>query len=410
MVVGTQAEARVDYAFRRRVAPNHTMTHALNFALRKVVSAEVDQKGSSVTDEKLRFDFNAKKALTPQQLLKVEKLLNELVHAGIDVSTQMVPLDEARGINGLRAVFGETYPDPVRVVSVGQAVGDLLASPSSPEWMDNSIEFCGGTHLQNTRDAVACCLVEEAAVAKGIRRISAITGPGAQRALQEGARLQSRLGVIASMLSRCGDSNDAAASASTAAASLAEVEVAATEFRVGLDATVMSTGLKSVLRGEAEQLQRAIMAKRNEAFLSGFAASMQAPLEEARVLRAQGQTTAVLRLDIGCDAKAVKRATSELQKAAPGLSFLAVSSDGDKVAVFAALAVEGSDERAGDSQDTATATADADALDAGAWVKAAVGPLGGRGGGRANAAQGTISAADPAVVEQALELARGYLQ
>ena len=208
IVVGTQAEARVDYAFRRRVAPNHTMTHALNFALRKVVSAEVDQKGSSVTDEKLRFDFNAKKALTPQQLLEVEKLLNELVQAGVDVSTQMVPLDEAKSINGLRAVFGETYPDPVRVVSVGQAVGDLLASPSSPEWMDNSIEFCGGTHLQNTRDAVACCLVEEAAVAKGIRRISAITGPAAERALQEGVRLQSRLEAIAAMLSRCDDDSN----------------------------------------------------------------------------------------------------------------------------------------------------------------------------------------------------------
>ena len=81
----------------------------------------------------------------------------------------MVPLDEARGINGLRAVFGETYPrSSVRVVSVGASVDSVLADPDSSEWLENSIEFCGGTHLSNTKEALACCLVEETAVAKGI--------------------------------------------------------------------------------------------------------------------------------------------------------------------------------------------------------------------------------------------------
>jgi Threonyl and Alanyl tRNA synthetase second additional domain len=104
--------------------------------------------------------------------------------------TQVVPLEQAKAISGLRAVFGEAYPDPVRVVSVGQPVSAMLADPSSALWGESSVEFCGGTHLTNTAEAQAFVIVEESAVAKGVRRISAVTGQPALAALAEGtARL-----------------------------------------------------------------------------------------------------------------------------------------------------------------------------------------------------------------------------
>ena len=101
-----------------------------------------------------------------------------------------MPLEQAKAISGLRAVFGEAYPDPVRVVSVGQPVSAMLADPSSALWGESSVEFCGGTHLTNTAEAQAFVIVEESAVAKGVRRISAVTGQPALAALAEGTCLR----------------------------------------------------------------------------------------------------------------------------------------------------------------------------------------------------------------------------
>ena len=106
----------------RKVAPNHTMTHVLNYALRKTLGGEVDQKGSLVSDEKFRFDFSWGRAVNSDELSSVEAIVNEAVKAELTVHTEVVALKDALAVQGLRAVFGETYPDPVRVVSVGPKV------------------------------------------------------------------------------------------------------------------------------------------------------------------------------------------------------------------------------------------------------------------------------------------------
>ena len=168
--------AKVDYTRRRKVAPNHTMTHVLNYALREVLGNEVEQKGSSVNDEKFRFDFSWNKVMSTDELKKVESIVNEVIKSNMEVSTEVVSLQDAMTISGLRAVFGETYPDPVRVVSIGQKVSDLLSDPKKSTWMEHSIEFCGGTHITRTIEAEAFVIVDETAVAKGIRRVSGVTG------------------------------------------------------------------------------------------------------------------------------------------------------------------------------------------------------------------------------------------
>lgn len=182
VAVGATTVPSVDYERRRRVAPNHTMTHILNFALRQVLGNDVSQKGSLVNDDKLRFDFSHKKAMTPAQIHDVEAIVQESVRKGLPVYTQVMPLEDAKRIHGLQAVFGEVYPDPVRVVSVEHDIDDIRLDLENEQWSANSKEFCGGNHLSNTAEAEAFALIEETAVAKGIRRIVGVTRGAARQA------------------------------------------------------------------------------------------------------------------------------------------------------------------------------------------------------------------------------------
>lgn len=172
---------------------NHTGTHILNFALRKVLGENVDQKGSLVAPEKLRFDFSFKSALTTPQLAETEKICNEMIAKNDPVFSKEVPLPVAKAIHGLRAVFGETYPDPVRVVSVGYDVDEVTSDVSNPKWATTSIEFCGGTHVAKTGDIKRFAILEESGIAKGIRRIVAVTGEEAQAADRLAKSFESRL-------------------------------------------------------------------------------------------------------------------------------------------------------------------------------------------------------------------------
>lgn len=170
-VIATYDELR-----RWPIRNNHTGTHVLNYALREVLGDGIDQKGSLVAPEKLRFDFSHKQALTPKELSQVEEISNEYIKENKQVYAQEVDLATAKEINGVRAVFGETYPDPVRVVSIGVSIQDLLKTPNNPEWHKVSIEFCGGTHVAKTGDIRDLVIIEESGIAKGIRRIVAVTG------------------------------------------------------------------------------------------------------------------------------------------------------------------------------------------------------------------------------------------
>lgn len=175
--VGDSITAAYDTERRSALARNHTGTHVLNLALREVLKSEaVDQKGSLVAQEKLRFDFSSKGAMSSAQLGEVEVICNRIIGDDLKVYSQEVGLTQAREINGLRAVFGEVYPDPVRVVSVGPSVSELLAEPNNPKWERYSIEFCGGTHVVSSSRIGGLVIVEESAVAKGIRRVVALTG------------------------------------------------------------------------------------------------------------------------------------------------------------------------------------------------------------------------------------------
>ncbi len=161
---------------------NHTTTHLLNWALRKVLGEHIEQKGSLVDADKTRFDFAHDKPLSPEEVAHIERLVNEQIYADQTVTARIMPLAEAKKIQGVRAVFGEKYPDPVRVLLIG--VDDPKNATA-----ENAVEFCGGTHLTHTGQAGFFKIVSQEPVSKGVRRVTGVTGRGAVDAVQEMAHV-----------------------------------------------------------------------------------------------------------------------------------------------------------------------------------------------------------------------------
>jgi alanyl-tRNA synthetase len=176
---GDAVELRVDGARRLRLRANHSVTHLLHQALRRRLGEHVTQKGSLVAPDRLRFDFSHPKPLTPDDIRAIEAEVNERIRVNAEVGTRLLTPDRAVA-EGALALFGEKYPEEVRVVSMGGAVdGD-----SRPF----SVELCGGTHVRRTGDIGLFKIVGETGIASGVRRIEALTGAAAEAylAIEEG--------------------------------------------------------------------------------------------------------------------------------------------------------------------------------------------------------------------------------
>ncbi|KXJ89596.1 alanyl-tRNA synthetase [Microdochium bolleyi] len=193
---GDKVIAEYDELRRQPIRNNHTGTHILNHSLREVLGDDINQKGSLVDQDKLRFDFSHKTGVTIDELSKIESLSNGYIRQNSQIYSKEVELDKAKQINGVRAVFGETYPNPVRVVSVGIEVDMLLAEPENPEWRKVSVEFCGGTHVDQTGSIKDLVIVEESGIAKGIRRIVAYTGDAAHQVQRDAAEFEKKIAVV----------------------------------------------------------------------------------------------------------------------------------------------------------------------------------------------------------------------
>ncbi|MCC7292102.1 MAG: alanine--tRNA ligase [Phycisphaerales bacterium] len=216
---GEECEAIVNRNYRHPIQQNHTATHLLNWALREAlcspeerVQPHVQQKGSLVDAEKTRFDFSHNKALSEEDLGRIEDYVRMQIRA--DHPVYAAPREEdftdqavARKVSTLRAVFGEKYPEKVRVVSIGVPVteadaraagkGDwLLKSPANPEWMHYSVEFCGGTHVKRTGEIEDFVIVSEEAVAKGVRRVVGMTAQTARDARARAATLRDQVAAL----------------------------------------------------------------------------------------------------------------------------------------------------------------------------------------------------------------------
>ena len=170
--VDSNAVAKVDLESRRATMRNHTGTHLVHAALRAVLGEKVHQSGSVVDPERMRFDFNYPKAVSKDDLLKIEALVNQFIDAEYPVIKQEKPLDQAKA-EGVTALFGEKYGQIVRTIEVADERGRV------------SYELCGGTHVDNTAEIGSFYIISESSVAAGIRRIEAVTGPGAYKFARE---------------------------------------------------------------------------------------------------------------------------------------------------------------------------------------------------------------------------------
>ena len=164
---GDTATAAIDLANREAIKKNHSATHLLHAALREILGEHVTQKGSLVEAPRMRFDFSHFEAVTAQQLVEIERRVNQEIRANHALATELMDLDEAKA-SGAMALFGEKYDEKVRVVTMGPF----------------SVELCGGTHVTRTGDIGLFKITSEAGIASGVRRIEAVTGEHALEVVQ----------------------------------------------------------------------------------------------------------------------------------------------------------------------------------------------------------------------------------
>jgi len=377
--VGDKVRCNIDEAARRTMMSNHTATHVLNYALRKVLG-DADQRGSLVTSDKLRFDFTAKGAMTMDQVKQTEDIMHEVVAKKQTVFAEESSLARAKDIQGLRAIFDEVYPDPVRVVSVGYSLADLADDPQAG--YKTSVEFCGGTHLKNTEDILKCAIVTEEAVAKGIRRITAVTGHEAEKAHQKSVSLETKLSNLR---------NNVEQQKNTQALDIKGLNQLITTLTDEVSNSVIPSWKKDILREEAGKLKKvvveadkAVKAEKNKQVVAQAVELAQA---------AQDVSFIVEHVVDGCNSKSLNTAIQQVQKNNPKLAamFFSVDHDANKVLCLCQVPKDVVGEKG---------------LKANEWMKAVAGEINGKGGGKELSAQG--SGDNLSGLNKAMELAKEF--
>lgn len=381
---GDRVALNVDTTRRRYLMSNHTATHALNFALRKILGTDVDQKGSLVAPDRLRFDFTNKGAVTAEQVKMVEELTSNVVKQNKKVYAKQSNLAVAKTIQGLRAMFEETYPDPVRVVSIGVPVENLERDPLSTAAFETSVEFCGGTHLHYTGHMGDFVIANEEAIAKGIRRIVALTGPEAFKAQKRAAVLQGELERLEATIKS--DKNGS---------STKEHVKKIVELTDDVSRAIISSWKKDKMRKMLKDLKKALDDKERAA---------KAAIANAVVENVQR----IIEKNVGCpvlvqvvqaysNTKALDSALKKIKSISPDTSALLISVDPDAKRIFALAAVSKSGVKKG--------------LKANEWIEEIAVLMEGKGGGKSESAQasGTNTSCAAKLVHTAQNFANAKL-
>eukprot|EP00746_Dinoflagellata_sp_MGD_P000043 gnl/MRDRNA2_/MRDRNA2_100083_c0_seq1.p1 gnl/MRDRNA2_/MRDRNA2_100083_c0~~gnl/MRDRNA2_/MRDRNA2_100083_c0_seq1.p1 ORF type:complete len:1021 (-),score=292.26 gnl/MRDRNA2_/MRDRNA2_100083_c0_seq1:89-3064(-) len=371
--VGDKISVKVDYARRALIAKNHTATHILNFALRQVLGDKVDQKGSLVDEYKLRFDFAHNSPIKDDELRKIEEIVNNEIQKSSTVYWQNCALGDAQSINGLRAVFGEKYPDPVRVVSVGPEINKMIADTKTPYGRQASVEFCGGTHVQNTKEIYKLCLLLEEGVAKGVRRIVAVTG--AQAAVE--ATLKAK--AIQVEITECRSMQGA----------LQDKTISELRNKVQVDKEVAMIMKKDMLN-ELENMKAGTVKDKKDAAKGAEKAAREKGTEFGEKAASAGKGSVFVLEDVeGDDAKLVSWALDSATKKCADKGIM-IMVKGAKIAIACQV-----------PKDLAGS------LSAKAWCQSALDACGGKGGGNDTKAQG--QSADTGKMDAAVSAAKKFV-
>ncbi len=374
--VGDDVTIHVGNARRKPVQANHTATHLLNWALRDALGDHVDQKGSLVDDQRLRFDFTNSGPVEPAQLAGVESRVRKQINDDLTVYADLAPLAAAKEIGTLRAVFGEAYPDPVRVVSIGQPVADLLASPKNQAWRDLAVEFCGGTHVATTREIDAFALVSETGIAKGIRRIEGLTGVAAIASIRAADALDQRVRAAGSLPDE------------RLQAEIADIAAQMEQMTIPLP---RKNDLREKLVGLVDRAKAAAKAAAKQS--AQQAQQLARQIAESAATSLERVVVAVL--DVGSDRNALQAGLQTIRDRCPACSIMLFSPDttdpaSPKVNILAGVPKAAIDQ----------------GLKAGDWVREAAAMVGGKGGGKPDLAQGGGS--DVSKLKDAIAIARTF--
>ncbi|KAL1124225.1 hypothetical protein AAG570_001995, partial [Ranatra chinensis] len=380
--IGDRVGLHIDKSRRRLIMNNHTATHILNFILRNVLGPDSDQKGSLVAPDRLRFDFTNKSAMTLDQVKKTESAVRLIIERDEKVHAQTASLETARKIEGLRAMFSEAYPDPVRIVSVGVPVDQLVANPKGKAAQNTSVEFCGGTHLHRSSHAGEFVITSEEAIAKGIRRIVALTGPEASKAVKRASVLENAVNILKTL----------ADSSKGDPAVKKEVVKSIVELNSDISQAVIPYWKKEDLRSVLKELKKKLDSEER----AGKTGQMTEATEKAKQLAADNKQKLVLvaQLEVGSNTKALDSALKQIKLLMPETAAMFFSVDAEANKIFCLCSVPKSAVDKG--------------LKANEWVGNVSELMKGKGGGKAESAQ--ASGTNVTCIHQAMELANKFAE
>lgn len=376
---GDLVNLHLDTSRRRLVMNNHTGTHILNFALRTVLGTDADQRGSLVAPDRLRFDFTNKGAMSAKQVKDTELSSKEIIKRNDQIYAKESSLAVAKTISGLRAVFEETYPDPVRIVSVGVPVETLETDPFGPAASKTSVEFCGGTHLHYSAHIGDFVIASEEAIAKGIRRIVALTGPEATKALKKTELLENELNNIKATID-----------ADKTGANSKEHVKKIVELTEDVSHATIPYWKKDEMRNTLKAFKKVLDDKER----AGKAAIATNVAEKAKELCLANPNVPILvkELEAFSNTKALDAALKQVKSLSPETSAMFFSVDADAKKIFCLAAV--------------TKNAVNKGLKANEWVQQVSQLMQGKGGGKPESAQ--ASGSNTACLNEVLELATQF--
>lgn len=392
--VGDEVLASYNELRRWPLRNNHTGTHILNYALKEVLGDHIDQKGSLVAPTKLRFDFSHKTGVTLAEMEKIEQISLDFIKKNMPVYGKEMDLETAKKIPGLRAVFGEAYPDPVRVVVLGFDPEEIEKDIENPKWASTSIEFCGGTHVAKTGDIKDFAVLEEGGIAKGIRRIVAVTGEDAQAAARVADESFVKLRSIEDLKERNAK------------------DLALKTFSVEIDQLDISVLKKAKLNEEFSKVKKAHDAeqkkvdKEQSAMISDFITKYFAAGGEGA-----DKSYLIKKFDVGSNNKALAAGVQTAKKLEKAVYLL--SEQYDEAATQAAREAHGGDKAFVKSRvphvNYVPKSDQEKGLDAREWAELVAKSLGGRAGGKVESAQGIGEDGGEAVADALLAAERFYV-
>ncbi|KAH8020061.1 hypothetical protein HPB51_023944 [Rhipicephalus microplus] len=323
--------------------------------------------------------FDYKKPMSPAEVKATEQHAIEMISKNEVVYAKDSPLALAKAIQGLRAVFNETYPDPVRVVSIGVPITELLEDPSSPAGSLTSIEFCGGTHLKRAGHVGDFVISTEEAIAKGIRRIVALTGPEATKAVKKAEHYQSEVNKLRTEVEKVSQ-----------AAQGKDLVKQIVELTEEISQSSISYWKKDELRTDLKNLKK----KLDDLDRSNKAQAQQLAIETVKKLLEDKKDCdyIVHVLEVGDNAKALDAALKQVRTLTPNAAAMFLSQDTEKGKVICLSTVPKGIVARG--------------LTANAWVKEVSDVIGGKGGGREESAQAIGN--NVGSIEKALQVANEF--